>query len=588
MISKRTKVNEAMKYARVKQTLKKTLSTEKQINALKISNVQKLELINQLKGGVRISHIKTTLVSTTGKPSKYLPNVKGEFFEFTSSTGNSLGRSIVGYTISKTSQKSFKGIVINQAIGKLKGKELYTYGKTFVGREQGTIDFLTGKPRTVYKGKIYTGAERIKILQQLKNGKTELSLSEFQLNMIGKPVKFRGGVDPKSMLGFAESFVMLRGKNALINAFRNASPYMRGNMFSITKTVSKTGKIKYVLRYTKTGQSVIVTESFIQKYGKGLGYAERIFEPPKVIKLPDYSAWSPKEIKLPKQIKYKQPKTFKDSKVSQLTELEQMKIYSLVQKQKGYGGVPAFATYEAGFVTDPFSLSNVLSGTLTGGLVGVGGVERRGVTDKGLVFTRDIIKDKVDVLIKDRRRVLVKDRLKDDVLLKYDLGLIQPLVTIQPTKTKTISMTKQLPVYRQQQIQKQKVIPKTIQNFNQAFGLGVTVPKISAPKIPIYELPYLPKETKKQANKRKLEELKIRRQQRAYQASVGAVALGITMTKKQLTQFKKRFTGLELRPIIRNNNTKRKPTKKYTNKNLGLSYSNSNSFSNKFNKAFQL
>ena len=73
-------------------------------------------------------------------------------------------------------------------------------------------------------------------------------------------------------------------------------------------------------------------------------------------------------------------------------------------------------------------------------------------------------------------------------------------------------------------------------------------------KIPMMALPpYGKKETQLEKKRRKAKEAKIRKQQRAYQASVAAAVLGITITKKEARKLPKIFTGLELRPIIKNN-----------------------------------
>jgi hypothetical protein len=57
--------------------------------------------------------------------------------------------------------------------------------------------------------------------------------------------------------------------------------------------------------------------------------------------------------------------------------------------------------------------------------------------------------------------------------------------------------------------------------------------------------------------RRKIEREKLSKQQRAYQASVGSAILGLTVTPQQARKQKlylKKFTGMELRPVISSRN----------------------------------
>lgn len=120
--------------------------------------------------------------------------------------------------------------------------------------------------------------------------------------------------------------------------------------------------------------------------------------------------------------------------------------------------------------------------------------------------------------------------------LKLGISLAQPQV--------------QLPKFAQPQPQKianilgfvtptpsPKPIPKPIPKFVPGFILP----------------PYAREETQAERRRRKIKEAKIRKQQRAYQASVASAVLGIAITKKEAKRLPKVFTGLELRPMVKNN-----------------------------------
>ena len=118
--------------------------------------------------------------------------------------------------------------------------------------------------------------------------------------------------------------------------------------------------------------------------------------------------------------------------------------------------------------------------------------------------------------------------------------------------------------------------PQKIANIL-GFGGAPAQPKAKIPKplifIPGLVLPpYAKKETQAEKKRRKIEDAKIRKQQRAYQASVGAVVLGLRY--KRIPK-RRKFTGLGLRymfpkqkrSISKQKRNSRKPTRKRTTSN---------------------
>ena len=101
---------------------------------------------------------------------------------------------------------------------------------------------------------------------------------------------------------------------------------------------------------------------------------------------------------------------------------------------------------------------------------------------------------------------------------------------------------------------KQIQVPKLAQFPAMVSPITQIVPPSPITKMAMIPLPpYAKEETQAERKRRKVKEAKIRKQQRAYQASVAAAVLGITITKKEAKRLPKIFTGLELRPMIKNN-----------------------------------
>ncbi len=175
---------------------------------------------------------------------------------------------------------------------------------------------------------------------------------------------------------------------------------------------------------------------------------------------------------------------------------------------------------------------------------------------------------------------------------------IQQQKQLQKQRQIDLQVQRAAQIQQQKQLQKQMQIPKVAPRLAQrqvqrqalapALGLGlIQVPKLAfkpltpmlptprkappriVPKPPIPPLLYIPRkeETKTEKKRRKRAEAITRRQRFAYQASVGAVALGITAPKVP----RDILTGLELRPVIRarrKKGAKRKKRKSYSNNYL--------------------
>lgn len=103
----------------------------------------------------------------------------------------------------------------------------------------------------------------------------------------------------------------------------------------------------------------------------------------------------------------------------------------------------------------------------------------------------------------------------------------------------------------QPQIQQQRQIQMAMQTIIAPIPAPIPAPTIHVPKVPPVPIPIIPlyvKIPKKEKERRRKAEKEYAKQQRAYQASVVAVTLGLRVPKKY--KLPKVFTGLELRPMI--------------------------------------
>ena len=167
-------------------------------------------------------------------------------------------------------------------------------------------------------------------------------------------------------------------------------------------------------------------------------------------------------------------------------------------------------------------------------------------------------------------------RLTQKQLQRQRQRALQVQRTIQRQQQKQLQKLVQIPKQVQVPRQLQVQVPAQLQIPKQILGLGLISPAIQKPRIgvrprpiipivptvPVIDFPFAfrpPRETKAERKRRKRAEAISRKQQLAYQASVGAVTLGITAPRIPRV----RLTGLELRPVIRKKKKKKK--KVYSN-----------------------
>jgi len=142
-----------------------------------------------------------------------------------------------------------------------------------------------------------------------------------------------------------------------------------------------------------------------------------------------------------------------------------------------------------------------------------------------------------------------EERLREIALSRLGLGIVtmprERLKYIQQVGTglAQISGIRQIPVPRL--VRPPRIISPVIPKVP-------VLPAIPPPPIvPPPTLVYYKKEVEAEERRIKAQGLKLRKQQRAYQASVGAAVLGLTIPKVKAKKLAKaEFTGLELRPVV--------------------------------------
>jgi len=177
--------------------------------------------------------------------------------------------------------------------------------------------------------------------------------------------------------------------------------------------------------------------------------------------------------------------------------------------------------------------------------------------------------EELEIKPKTKEKTLLKAKQREKQRAVTLSSLISPLTT---TVTKQFPAFVQIPTPRQAQITKQRQaqVVKTRQLIATDFGLtpmGFAPPTI---KIPDILIPPTPRLTKSQQQAYKQRQAQARRQQKAYQASVGAWALGLEMPTMKIPSGKTRYTGLELRYLVKEDKKKKKrPTIKNISRFIG-------------------
>lgn len=154
--------------------------------------------------------------------------------------------------------------------------------------------------------------------------------------------------------------------------------------------------------------------------------------------------------------------------------------------------------------------------------------------------------------------VTTKQRLKEEEKLRA-AGLMQLRVITKPIVREREKYVQGINTALAQALgTKQIQVPKLVQIPIVTYPAATITP--TAPKIPAFILPppYAKKETQAERRRRKTEDTKIRKQQRAYQASVAAAILGLRLKKMPK---KRKYTGLEIRYLLPKQRI-RKTTKK--------------------------
>jgi len=149
-----------------------------------------------------------------------------------------------------------------------------------------------------------------------------------------------------------------------------------------------------------------------------------------------------------------------------------------------------------------------------------------------------------------RQRAALKERQKE---LQALYGVTMPRVKLKAVPKEAFAPAQ---VFAQAMTGRVAIAPPVPTPLVPPTPVPVPAPP-APPEIPPFYIPRKPtKKEIEEEEKRKIAEAKMRAQIRAYQASVGAVAAGIYITPKEAARLRK-FTGLELRPVIR-----RRPVRK--------------------------
>ena len=547
------KISNAINEAKVK-TSSVSLKTESMIKRLKIDSNLKIKLLNELKRGNKVELIETILKGD----SKFLPKVKGEFVQVISQNGIVLSRDIIGYIGVKSGRKLYGKWAVEKAIGKLNEGAGYYYGSSFIGEWHVKIKPPFGKIKELWTGKIFKTAEKAREIKKVKKGKLEGGITESFIGLRKQPAKYKGKEIPE-LLGWAERYVITRNVNELIKAYKSSTPYARGTNFAIRKII-KGRKEKILVKDILTGNSFIVTKATLLKMGLSEGIIKRIGKTSKTVA----------ELKQkPHAYEYGKIEPVKQLKLSKrmIKELDKLpssdRLYALGQIQAHYRATGKVKSVKQALKpitsTGVFGMITVESALLSAPKMG-GGISKAvfggGVSSLAGLRGKELTRTKVSHLAVLKRKELLKQ--KEVMRTKYLQGLEQG--AFQKTGVAGLLIPKT------SQAQKTKQALKFISPIS---PVPPTVPPFEI-KPPIIQFPYRQK-IELEKRQRKIKKPKLRTQKRAYQPSVGAVSLGISISPRQAKKLPKTFSGLMLRPMIR----KPKARKVRKSKARKLSYPNS-------------
>jgi len=490
------KITRAINRAKVKIDFKQ-LKTSKQIKGLRISPEGQKYLENYLDKGFIVRLGKAKLTSTD---VKYLPEVKSEFVEILTRDGKIVDRISLGKFIGKYKGKVFSRDVISHATGKLDEAT----GKYF------TRVFISKAGKKFKPIEYYEFLEQVRATELLKKGKYRAVKGEVEIELLKKVEKPKPEDITKILrLGrptekqIKEMLKDLKGK-----------PYGKAEVIYGGEELIKKIKLLYGKGDISTKWQELIGGKYTAEYGYGRGIFERIFGKIKVkkpTKLFDLSKVKskPSKLKLPK-VKFRNGQEL--IYVREFPYQTPPALYEAITYEQAYISVPKLVQPSLGGV----ALQSFLLGRLT---------------------------------LRTKQRQL-----------QINLQKLSQKLTLAPKKLKTFpEITKRIQPQFQAQLQRQYL--KQITQLGAQFTYTPTTPPTPEVKVfpevtisPfIFDFKIRGRKKRRQPQKK----IKLFKQLKAYQASVGAAILGLTISKEEAKKLSKRLTGLELRPIIKSNKRKK-------------------------------
>jgi hypothetical protein len=612
---------EAINRAKVSPPKITEIRTEAQIKALEIPEGMTLSeatLKGYLQKDFIIRKIVTALKPATKADAKYIPNVKGTFFEIIDRKGNIIERTTLGTSISKLAKKVHTDITIGQAIGKLTQEEATYYGGYFTGSIGKRFDPVSGKIYDIYTGQVLKTIEKARLVKLTKKGLSEAEIIAGELRLRKPAVTLKESIKEPEFLGFAEKQAIKKGWKDIAEEFKNADPFIR----SLSFTIRKVTKGKYEIFYKPTNQRFIVTRQTLNKFGLGRAWIQQLKPiseigkpkaPPKG--RPPYE--HPKPPKIPPNIKRnlarlskadkdfafgqilaEQKRTGKFKPVREaLKPLRKVKYkpkkpalveFVEIEKPKppiegegmpfmvGGKGIDAEYYRQQQILTRQYQeniIGKILKPVPTEKIPAVPSIPVMATFQSALGASAEIL-PKVAMQqglrlgtglgLLTGTQVISKQQLQ----LRQQLGLKQDFGVKQLSKQQ-LGIKQQYGVIQEfgvKQISKQQI------GLKQQLGLKqITIPAIGfvpyspPPSVTITKTPppaILPRKESKEDKKRRLKyEAQLRKQQSAYQSSVASAFLqskARKVTRKQLARLERKvYTGLEIRPLVELKESKR-------------------------------
>jgi len=468
-------------------------------------------------------------VARSTADAKFIPDVRGTYIEYLARDGKVIDRIAVGEVVGKFKGKTFSSNVIADAVGKLEGGKINFAGRNLLFQEKGLkYDLITGKVRGGYKGlKYYETLETLKLLKTEKKGQAFRLTGEGEIQIIKTVAK------PK----VKDVTQILRvGKLTEAQLDKILKGYGKGKVYGKSDIVFTGKMLGGKIKIWKDGQLKTISISRTD-----IGYGESLFS--KIItkaKKTKYKGWDFKAEPDLKPLKYEPTK---------LTKGEQI--------ISGYKGLQIWEKYFAQQQTAPVYEATTIESALFGVPAWAG---RMGLIQGVGSGITTALGGRVDVKEKQIQLRKLRTKQLQQLAQTQQLGFtaVTPRLKVQ-----------QLTGQQLKQPQRLKQIQKLTEGIVTPTPVS-PVPPIIPPFTPPFQLTFK-EETEAEKRRRRKEAKRLRELARKYQASVGAVTLGITAPKVR----RKKFTGLELRPVIKKK--KRKSIKR-----------EKSTYSNKLKKLFKL